>query len=242
MLEPTRTYCRDDRSGDDESGGASPAHLPAAHPAVHPVRLVHLGHQHPFPARRRPQQRRSFCRQRVLHRRHGDLRGAHRGAGGHLGTASFLPARRRHAPPVDPALPRHVAGPCAALGLGRGVDPARAGVHLLLRRDRGLAGGRARVQRLQRRAGIGVGSGSGGGRRRDARWLGGGRRRCPGDQSRRALYHPRGMPRAHLRGCIPSDEGPRLHPGAEPRVRWPRCAWWCGHRSTTDGGSRRCAG
>ena len=37
------------------------------------------------------------------------------------------------AAPVDPALPRHVAGPRAAVGLGDRLDPARARLHVLLR-------------------------------------------------------------------------------------------------------------
>ena len=48
-----------------------------------------------------------------------------------------------HAARRDPALPRHVAGPGRAPRLGDRLDPARARVHVLLGRDRGLARRRA---------------------------------------------------------------------------------------------------
>ena len=79
------------------------------------------------------------------------LRGPDRRGGRHPRPAVLVRARRRHAARLDPALPRHVADPRAAVGLGDRLDPARPRVHLLLRRDRGVAGRRAQRDRLHRR-------------------------------------------------------------------------------------------
>src|SRR4029450_7203716 len=56
-------------------------------------RLLHLGDQPPVPARRRAEQHRRIRRQRVLHGRHGPVRGADRGGRRHLGPPRLLPAR-----------------------------------------------------------------------------------------------------------------------------------------------------
>src|SRR5437762_64938 len=79
--------------------------------------VLHLGHQHDLPARRRPEQRGGLRRQRLLHGRPGRVRSADWRRGRHAWPALLLSARCRDAARVHPSLPAHVAGPCAALGL-----------------------------------------------------------------------------------------------------------------------------
>ena len=89
------------------------------------------------------EQRRGVRRERVLHGRPGALRGPDRRRRRHARPAVLVHARRGDAAGLDAPLPRHVAGPRAAAGLGDRVDPARARVHVLLGRDRGVARRRA---------------------------------------------------------------------------------------------------
>ena len=130
---------RDDRHGDD--GRANLSH---ARPAQHARGLVHLGHQHAVPARCGLEQRRGLRGQRLLHRGPGAVRGPDRCRRRHARSPPVVPARGGHPAPVDPAVPRHVAGPRSVLGLGARLDPARTRVHVLLRGDRGVARRRPR--------------------------------------------------------------------------------------------------
>ena len=102
------------------------------------------------------------------------------------GRRLLVRARRRDAAPGDPPVPRHVAGPRAAVGLGDRLDPARPGVHVLLRRDRGVARRRPQGDRLHRPPRARLRPGPGRRRRGDARRDRVGRAHRPGDEPRRA--------------------------------------------------------
>ena len=88
-----------------------PADLPRAAARQHAGGLVHLGHQHDLPARRRALEPGGVRRERVLHRRHGRLRGAHGHRRRHRRAPGVVPARHGHAHGHDAAL-------CPALGDG----------------------------------------------------------------------------------------------------------------------------
>ena len=87
-------------------------------PAHDARRVVHLGHQHALPARRRPDQHRGLRGQRVLRGRPGHLRGPDRRRRRHARPALLVPARRGDPARLDAALPRHVADPRAASSAG----------------------------------------------------------------------------------------------------------------------------
>ena len=74
---------------------ARPADLPRAHPVHDAGGVVHLGHQHAVPARRRARQHPGVRGERVLHRRAGPVRGPDRRRRRHAGPAVLVPARRR---------------------------------------------------------------------------------------------------------------------------------------------------
>ena len=103
------------------------------------------------PARRRLEQHRGVRRQRVLHGRDGRLRSADGRRRRHARPADVLSARHHHAGGVDAAVSPDVAHLGADMGVGDRVGPARARVHVLLGRRRGLARRRADVHRLSAR-------------------------------------------------------------------------------------------
>ena len=97
--------------------------------------------------------------------------------------ASYL-LGTRHADRVDRPLRAPVADRGAVLGVGGRVDAARARLHVLLRRGRGLAGRRARGDRLYRRPRVGLRKGQIVSGDRDADRLGRRRPDRPGDEPR----------------------------------------------------------
>ena len=194
------------------------AHVSRAAARQHPGRLVHLGHQHPLPAGRWAQQLGGVRGQRLLHGRHGDLRGADRGRGRHVGPADVVSAGHAHAVGLDVPLLPAVGDQRGVLAMGRGLDAARAGVHLLLRRGRGLAGRRAALRGVRGRAGGRARTRPDDRGRRDARRLGGRRSHRAGNVTRRALPAPGRRAAGDVRRGLPADARPglRARPGAPP--------------------------
>ena len=138
-----------------------------------------------------------------------------RGADGdrrrHVGSADLLPARDGDAGGDDRALRPSVGDRGPVLGVGRGLAAAGPRLHLLLGRDRGLAGRRARRRPLRGNAGVrprprAGAHGGGDADRVDRRRLSG-----PGDQPRGAVRPPSSGPRGDVRAGVRPDAGHRLH-------------------------------
>src|SRR4029453_7103201 len=102
-----------------------PERLSHPHVVHDPRGLVHLGHQHPVPGGRRAERHGGVCRERVLHGRHGAVRGADRRGRRHLGSPRLVPARRADADGDNRCLLAGLAGTRAVLGLGGNLDAAR---------------------------------------------------------------------------------------------------------------------
>ena len=122
-------------------------HLLHADARQHAGGVVHLGHQHAVPARRRPVQLRGVRGERVLHRRHADLRDPDGRGGRHGRPAGVVPSRHDHARRDDRAVLAAVGLGIAVLGVGHRVGAARAGLHVLLGRGGCLARRRAEGDR-----------------------------------------------------------------------------------------------
>ena len=177
-------------AGDERPGAHGRADLSRPDPVHDAGCLVHLGHQHAVPARRRPRQHAGLHGQRVLHGRPGAVRGPDRCGRRHPRPSVLVPAGRGDAPGLDPPVPGHVAGPGRASRVGDRLDPARPRFHVFLGRDRGVAGRRAQGDGLPRHARVGLRQGADRVRRRDADRLGRGWRRGPGHQPRRSVPAP----------------------------------------------------
>ena len=147
-----------------------------------------------------------------------------------------------HAARGDPAVPGHVAGPRRPPGLGGRLDPARARVHLLLRRDRGVAGGRPQRDRVPGDPRVGLRPGAGRERRGHADRLGPRRLRRPGDQPRRAVPDPGGAARRDLPDRLAVHARHRVHAAARRERPLPRSGRCCAARSTAACATRRSAG
>ena len=100
----------------------------------------------------------------------------------------------------DAALRPAVAGRGAVLGVGRRLDPARPGLHVLLRRGRGLARRRPHRDRVRGQPRVGLRERPDRRGRGDAHGLGGGRLHRPAHEPRRALRPARDRPRASCSG------------------------------------------
>src|SRR5207248_5896227 len=118
----------------------------------------------------------------------------------------------------DAALCAAVANPRAVLAVGGRLRAHRFGLHVLLRRRRGVVGGRAQGDRLHRRAGSGLRARTGCHRRGDARRLGPRRVDRPADQPGRALRAAWPHPRCHVRGGVSAHARCRVL----PREGWQR--------------------
>ena len=132
---------------------ARPAHVPRPD-AVHDARrVVHLGHQHAVPARRGPRQRPGVRGQRVLHRR-ARCCSRSRPASSRTRAAGGSRSCSGRRPCCGATLLYLVMWEMKAglARLGDRVDPARARVHVLLGRHRGVARRRAHGHRLSRHA------------------------------------------------------------------------------------------
>ena len=204
---PWRGRRRDERRRPKDS-----AHLFDVDAGQYPCGLVHLGDQHPFPARCRSQQLRGVCRECLLHGRHGAVRGAHRGGCRRLGAARLVPARNRDPRRLDLLLLPALAVLRPVLVVGGGVGPARPGLHLLLRSGRGLARRCTALLWVRGRDGGGARAGPDGRRRRDARRLCCRRRDRAGHQSGRAVPDARGRAAGHVRGGLWAHARRRVHP------------------------------
>ena len=102
------------------------------HARQHARGIVHLGHQHAVPARRRPHEPRGVRRQRVLQRRHVPLRDPDGRRRRHARAARLVPARHGDARRDDGALLPAVGVGVAVLGVGGRLGAARPRVHVLL--------------------------------------------------------------------------------------------------------------
>ena len=206
------------RSPDDDMARRA-AHLPHADPPLDLRGVVHLGDQHVVPPRRRPLQHRSVHRQRLLHRRDGALRGADRCRRRYPRETGVLPAGNGNVARLDAALSDHVADPGAVLGLGDRLTHDRAGVHVLLRRRRGVAGRRAGGHRVRPCARDGVCPRPGRDGPRHAVRVGRRGVHRAGHEPGCAVRSAGGGAGRHVRCCRHLHEGPRFHAqgGREPR-------------------------
>ena len=200
---------------------AHPAHVPDAAPRQHARRVVHLGHQHAVPARRRALEPRGVRGERVLHGRDDALRDPDRRRRRHRGAGARRTSSERSPSPASTLLYYFLwAARRALLVVGGRVDPPRARLHVLLGRDRGVARRRAAPRRLRRRSGGGARARPDGRRRGDARRLGRGRRDRAGDE-RSACRSCCGsvVLLVDVRRRVEADARPRLHAGAVDRAR-----------------------
>ena len=219
--------------------GFHPADLPDPPARQHAGGVVHLGDQHDLPARRRALEPRGVRGQRLLHRRHGHLRGADGDRRRHDRPPGVLPARHRDPGRHHPALRPALADRGAVLGVGGGLDAARPGVHVLLRSGRSLAGGRPQRDPFRGQPGVGLRPGAGRRRSGDADGIGRRRLHRPGHEPRRAVRAAgRGAPR-DVRARVRPDEGRRLHAGRRASGSRRGSGGSRAPRSSTAGGCRR---
>ena len=173
----------------------------------------------------------------------GDLRGADRRRGRHARAGGRRTCSARPRSSSRPFCTSDVEDPRSVLGLGDVLDAAGARLHLLLRRDRGLAGGRSERHRVPRHPRVGLRQGSDRQRASECSPA-----RSPGGVIAQATnlgvpYVLRAVdPRAHLPRGLGLDAGRRLHAEAERLggrgdAQRPR-----GPRSTMASATHRCAG
>ena len=227
-----------------DDGYAGPACLPAPDAADDAGDVVHLGRQHPLPARCRTLQHRGLRGQRLLLRRHGPLRGAHRACVADtrgrrfsflLGAATLLA--------LDAAVPGHVAGRGAVHRLGGGVDPAGTRLHVLQRRHRGLARRCPASDRLTGQPGDDLRPWPDRRRRGDADGIRARWRRGTADEPGRPLPVLRAvMLGIALAGRLLPDARPRLRAAPGRQHRDGRARGRARRRSMADCATGRCAG
>src|SRR5215204_1955463 len=138
----------------DRQLGARPPHLLRADGRKHPRRITDLGDQHDLSARRRPDEPGGLCRQRLLHRRNGDLRNPDRYRRRHLGPPHLLPLRSADAGAHNRAVRPALAMAFAVRLVGDRIRVVGARIHLFLRCDRGLAGRCADRDEVRRCPGV----------------------------------------------------------------------------------------